>query len=233
VLVELRYTLEATPARLEVPEFPEEPAIQQVHLAVYLPDELRVLSVSGPWTDEQPAAIGRWPLFESNADRHSQKSPPSDEELLGRLREGLASCARAGSDFPVDGKRHLYLTLRPESGASGALKLATMRESTLNATVFLLVAIVGVALTAFPLVTRLWWLAGLLIGVVLLAVFAPALAEAVLRPPLLLAMGLVIVVWLLRALIAFLPRGALAWRFAPAAGTSPFAAVTEGGAGHE
>jgi hypothetical protein len=233
VLVELRYTLEATPARLEVPEFPEDPAIQQVHLAVYLPDELRVLAVGGPWTDEQPAAIGRWPLFEVDADRQARKSPPSDEELLSRLREGLASCAMAGSDFPVDGKRRLYSTLRPESGARGALKLTAVHESTLNATVFLLVAVVGLALTARPLATRLWWMAGLLIGVVLLAVFAPALAEAVLRPPLLLAMGLVLVVWLLRALIALLPRGALAWRFAPAAGTSPFATAAEGGAAHE
>ena len=54
-LLELRYTLPGNQADLELPTFPEDPAVQKVYLAAYLPQEQQVLGVSGPWTDEQTA----------------------------------------------------------------------------------------------------------------------------------------------------------------------------------
>ena len=41
VMVELRYTLPSAKGAYEIPHFPEEPAVQQVHLAYYLPDDRR------------------------------------------------------------------------------------------------------------------------------------------------------------------------------------------------
>jgi hypothetical protein len=236
LLVELRYTLNGGPALLQVPEFPEDPAIQQVYLAAYFPDEWQLLGVQGPWTDEQPAGIRRWPLFTFAGSADPPADSPSDEQLLSRVREGIVNCTNAGSDFPLDGRRHLFSTLRPETGTNGALRLTTAHRNAVNASVFLLVAIAGLVLTPRPAATRLWWLAGLMIAIVLTAVFAPTLAEAILRPPLLWATLLVLLAWAVRSIAWALP-GLLNFRpdFQPAQIASPLAttSATEGGAAHE
>jgi hypothetical protein len=202
LLVELRYTVPGSPALLELPEFPEDPAMQQVDLAVYLPEEWQLLGVRGPWSNEEAAGISRVPSQRSIGTR---SVPATDDELLARVRVGIASCETAGSDFPLDGTRHLLSTSRPEPGPSGALRLVTAHRNAVNAVVFLLVAIVGLILTPRQLGTRLWWFSGLVIGIVLAAVFAPTLAEAILKPPLWIAIGLVFVVWIIRSLAWLLP----------------------------
>src|SRR5262249_1351915 len=152
------------------------------------------------WTNESVVGIGI-PSIESE----TRGPPPSDDELLGRVREGVASCDHAGSDFPLDGTRHLFSTLRPEAGTAGALRLTIADRNVVNAAVFLTIAIVGSLLTPRPVGTRLWWLAGIVVGIVLVAVFAPTLAEAILTTPLWLAIGLVLLVWLVRYLAWFVP----------------------------
>jgi hypothetical protein len=135
------------------------------------------------------------------------KHPPSDDELLRRVREGIANCGNAGGDFPLDGKRHLFSSLRPPPGPAGALRLTTAHQNAVSAAVFLAVAIVGLVLTPRRAAARLWWLAGLVIAIVFLAVFKPLMAEAILRPPLFLAICLVLLVWCVRTLGHLLPGG--------------------------
>jgi hypothetical protein len=217
VLVELRYTIEGDQSRIELPDFTgdpateaDDPAVQQVHVAAYLPEEQKLLLVRGPWTDES-SKVAR--LLRLSLDEGGPPSVPvvlSDSELLDRVRAGLGGCETAGDDFPVDGKRYLFSTLQPEGGSSGALKLSAAHENVVNAAVFLLVAVAGLVLTPRPVGTRLWWLAGLLVAIVLIAVFTPTLATALLDWPLFLAMGLVLVVWAVRFLAWFLP-GVFNW----------------------
>jgi hypothetical protein len=95
-----------------------------------------------------------------------------------------------------------------------------VHRNTVNLAVFILVAAVGLILTPQPAGTRLWWLAGLFVVVVLLAVFTPTTAQAILEPldlgggtepprSGLPAMGwavlLVLVVWAVRFLAWFIP----------------------------
>jgi hypothetical protein len=218
LLVELRYTFAGDASELRVPEFPEDPAVQQVRLAVYLPEEWKLLGVRGPWTNESAMT---W------IDQPFRDHPPDDESLLYELRQGIVNCENAGSSFPLDGERHLFSTLRPAPGDAGALRLTAVHRNGVNAFVFLLVAAVGLVLTPWPAGTRLWWLAGLVVAIVLLAVFMPTLAQAVLGWPLYLAIGLVLIVWTVRCLAWFGP-GCMAWcstRLTRAATAATFAAA--------
>lgn len=218
LLVELRYTVPGGAANLQLPEFPDDPAVQQVYLATYLPEEWKLLGVGGPWTDESKEA----------GQRDMRSGGPDDATLLQRVRQQINNCNTAGNDFPVDGTRHLFSTLRPETGPAGALRLTVAHRNIVNAAVFLMVAIVGLVLTPRPAGTRLWWLAGLVIAVVLIAVFAPDLAAAVLATPLYLAIGLVLVVWTVRCLAWGIP-GCLTYcssRFRSAAAATAVAAAT-------
>jgi hypothetical protein len=207
VLVEIRYTVAGTPAELQLPEFVDDPggqqrpAVQQVHLSAYLPPEWKVLGVGGPWTDETSVPfLGRTWRAES----------ASDATLLSRIRQGIVGCDTAGDSFATDGQRFLFSSLQPEPGPAGALKLTTMHENGVNAAVFLMVAIVGLMLTPRPIGVRLWWLAGLVIVLVLAAVFAPSLAAALLGPALQWALALVLLVWAVRMLAWAIPK-IVAW----------------------
>lgn len=197
ILVELRYTYDGSASSLQLPEFPEEPAVQQVYVSVYLPDEHTILGVSGPWNDlEQPRfPPGSYP-----------SSPPSDDQLLSQLRGGIPNCDLAGGSFPVDGTRRLLSAIRPESGSSGAAHITSMHRTTLSVIVFLLLAIAGVALTMRPFVERIWALAAVLVALVLLAAIAPTFSAALLAAPLGAALFIVLAAWSIRALLWGVPR---------------------------
>jgi hypothetical protein len=196
ILVELRYTVDGNQSQLDLPEFPEDPAVQRVDLAVYLPEELKLLGVSGPWTDESSTT---W------IDRPFRDAGPDDDTILHQLRSGIVNCELAGEGFPLDGDRYLFSALRPAPAPDGSLRLTAVHRYGVYAAVFLLVAITGLILTPRPAGTRLWWLAGLIVLIVLIAVFAPTLTQAILGWPLYLAIGLVLLVWLVRCLAWCVP----------------------------
>lgn len=195
LLVELRYTVAGGASQLRLPEFLDDPAVQQVHLATYLPEEWKLLHVGGPWTDES-----RLVPF-----RTRPVSGTDDLTLLQQIRQGISNSNSAGDDFPVDGTRHLFSTLRPKGGAAGALRLTVAHRHLVSTAIFLVVAIVGIILTPYAVGTRLWWLAGLVAALVFVAVFLPDFAAAVLATPLYLAVGLVLVVWTVRCLAWAIP----------------------------
>jgi hypothetical protein len=204
VLVEIHYTVKGTQAQLDLPDFSgdpttaiDDPAVQQVHLAVYLPPEQTFLGVRGPWTDETSVTF---------IDRTWRPDARSDEDLLSQIRSGIDNCSAAGSSFPTDGRRYLFSTLRPEPEPAGSLRLTTAHQHAVNFGIFAVVAIMGLGLAARPIGVRLWWLAGLVVLIVLAAVFAPALATALLGDALKWALILVLLVWLVRFLAWALPQ---------------------------
>ena len=96
-----------------LPEFADDPAVQQVYLAAYLPPEQTLLGVGGNWTDETSVTF---------IDRTWRPNAPDDDSILEQLRSGIDNCDTAGSAFPTDGRRYLFSTLRPEPGPAGALR---------------------------------------------------------------------------------------------------------------
>ncbi|QDU31569.1 hypothetical protein ETAA8_67280 [Anatilimnocola aggregata] len=198
VVVELRYTYDGVPSNLQVPTFlDDETAVQQIYLAAYLPEEQRLLGLTGPWTAENRAA---WPPKQVNSN---------DEHLLQQIRASVAGCETLGRDFRTDGTLYLFSALRPTKDDS--LRLVNMNNTGLQVLVFALIAIVGILLTSRPLGDRLWYLAALVVGIVLIAVLLPTLARSLTGgPTLYLAIGLVILVWLVRFLVWALP-GVVQW----------------------
>lgn len=192
-IVELRYTFDGGPGELALPEFPEEPAVQQVHLAAYLPEDWKLVGMRGPWTQD-PAP--QWPP--------GYQGEQSDAQLLNELRGGIDGCQSVGDDFSKAGRLHLFAALRPKSGDS--LHLVTARKNSLSLLVFLAVAITGLVLTLRPAADRLWWLALLFALLVISAVFWPTFAGAVIDQPLCAAVCLVLVAWIVRFLVWAVPK---------------------------
>src|SRR5207244_13624793 len=79
--------------------------------------------------------------------------------------------------FSTDGKRYLFSSLRPDGG----LTIVSTHRYVLWTLIVLVVAGVGLGLSTQPIGIRLWWLAALIVAVVLSALFAPTFADAVLN----------------------------------------------------
>ncbi|MEX2174691.1 MAG: hypothetical protein WD872_10040, partial [Pirellulaceae bacterium] len=208
VLVEIRYAIDGRSSRLDLPDFSgeattnaDDPAVQQVYLAVYMPQERTLLDVGGPWTDETSMTF---------IDQAWREDAPDDTTILNQLRGDIGGCQTAGDTFPTDGRRYLFSALRPEPAPAGSLRQTTLDRNVVNFGIFLIVAAIGLVLTAWPIGTRLWWLAGVVILLVLAAVFAPTLAHALLQDALKWALLLVLLVWFVRFLAWAVPL-VLAW----------------------
>jgi hypothetical protein len=128
----------------------------------------------------------------------------SDDALLASLANGI-DVAPGTAQFQIDGRMHLFSTLRPEPGPQGALNLVTMNRNGLSAAVFIVVAIAGLLLTRRPVGERFVAFGALVVAIVLIGVFLPTFAQQVLDGVLLLAIGLVVLVWFLQW-AATLPR---------------------------
>ena len=138
--------------------------MQQVYLAAYLPEEQTLLGIGGPWTDETSVTLIDRPWRDA--------APRTMRRSCNQLRSGIGGCDSAGERFPDRWPAVLVLgpaarrRRRRVAAADGAASTTRC-----NVGVFLLVAVVGLVLTAQPIGVRLWWLAGLVVLLVLVAVF--------------------------------------------------------------
>ncbi|MBN2580416.1 MAG: exosortase/archaeosortase family protein [Pirellulales bacterium] len=190
LLLELRYTRSGDGSRLELPEFPQEPAVLQVYLAVYLPETKALLGVSGPWTKAfhwQLGRYGRW---------YPVRNPGVPDDLLSWVREDVASEQSAIENFPTDGTRYTFSSLQPKGQAQGALILRMMDAQWLSAWIFLAVAALGVVLTPARLWAKALFVGVTVAGLVVLAVFSPTLAFQILSGIFLAAWFVVAVLWI-------------------------------------
>jgi len=214
LLMELRYTYAGGGNRLELPQFPGEPAIQRVYLSAYLPDEQKLLGYRGPWTEEW-----YW---------SSRQAIPlrSDSDLISWASEGVAVDTAEARGFPAAGKSYLFSTLKPAGGPDAALTLVTLHENVLAALVFVAIAIVGLLLVNRPYGDRLLVVGLMFALVVLLGVFTPTLTRQILGTVLWVAVATVVLLWLLFDFRRWQARGVTyglgGWsRKAATASTSP------------
>jgi hypothetical protein len=110
-LLELRYTVPGTLKRLDSRGFSTadadtQPAVQKVYLCTYLPRELKLLGVRGPWTDEIDY---RW--YEPQPTTRQ-----SDRQLVSWVTQGL-NVADPFENFATDGRLYLFSTIQPAATA--------------------------------------------------------------------------------------------------------------------
>ena len=139
--------------------------------------------------------------------------------LLRWVHEGV-NVSQNADTFSTDGKRYLYSSLRPEGG----LTIISVHRYALWTLIVLVVAGVGLGLSTQPIGIRLWWLAALIVAVVLSALFAPTFAEAVLNEIFCWSLCLVLLVWLVQFLIWALPKAG-AWYSAQSARAAAMASA--------
>ncbi len=165
-LLELRYTVEGRPSQLDLPEFPDDPAVQKVYLCVYIPDKRAVIGSEGPWSDEQRGS-GAVPLW-------FVARPPTDSELIDWVSEGSPGGASSARTFAT-GKASVYVysTLRPETAPDGSLRLRTVSQNALNGLVVLVVAVFGLPLFRRSLRIQIALLLLITTVMLLIGVFAP------------------------------------------------------------
>lgn len=200
VVVELRYHYKGSASDLRVPTFlDEETAVQQVYLAAYVPEEQQLLGMTGTWTAENRV---NWP------PRLPNSTTTDDGYLVNQIKESVSGCNTLGNDFRTAGNLYLFSALRPTKDDS--LRLVSMNRTGLQVLVFLVIAVIGIALTARPLGDRLWYLAAVVVALVLIAVLLPTLSKAIITSSLWAAIALVLLVWLVRFLAWSLP-GVVQW----------------------
>src|SRR5678815_2577081 len=202
---------------LELPEFPDDPAVQQVYLAVYMPEERRLLGVSGEWAEEDT-----W-VFDYEQGKYVKRTSRTDAQLLQWVHEEV-SVSQNADTLSLGESRFLYSSLRPSAGSAGALAVYSVHRYVLWTLIVLVVAGVGLALATQPVAVRLWWLAAVIVAVVLTALFAPTFAEAVLTPVFWWSLTLVLFVWVIRFLVWALPK-ASTWYSARAARAAAMASA--------
>lgn len=194
-ILELRYHTPLQRPGLMIPEFPIDrdvqpsaPAVQRVYLAVYVPEEMRVLAKFGPWTEEFD-----WEMQPGRGLQPRVKQAADPQSLMDWVTEGANVTV---GDFAVDGTGLVYSAIDPPPGARGALKLRMCDGRLWNGLVMIGGLIVGASLLRLRWGTRLWILAWLtLLWCIASVVFPIAAAQMVDRTLFLVGTG-VFVVWL-------------------------------------
>jgi hypothetical protein len=188
--LELRYTVEGEGKQLDLPSFPEEPAVVKAYLCVYVPETRRALGTRGPWTEEftwwcKPSLI--W-----------EPRPTIDPNYLATrwVKEGIESSDTATDDFATDGQLYVYSTLRPAAPPQGSLKLITIDDRALNGLVFVGTILLGLLLLPTRFFVRVLVVSGAVVALILAGVFLPTLSMQLLNGVLFSAVVIVGVIWI-------------------------------------
>ncbi len=189
VVLDLRYTLDKTNLTLVTPEFPEDPAVQKVYLAAYLPQERVLLASTGEWTEEYGWAA-------SGPFKYRPRSNKSEEDLTLWVIEGVNTTP--SPNFLTDGTMYLFSTLRPKSPPDGQLQLYTMDERLWALLIFIPFTAVGLLFLRSPFKFQIVGLSGLLIGLIACGIFAPTLGRQIMNQPLYAGLTIVGIAWIAR-----------------------------------
>jgi hypothetical protein len=199
-LLELRYTVQQGARRLSLPVFTDDTALQKVRLCVFVPAAQALLGTSGPWSEEFQwlCRDGRWVAH--NKD--------DDKALVNWVAEGVKGAGSAADSFHTDGTLYVFSTLRPAADAT--LTVRTIDRTALGGLIFALVVLGGLALTPSRFAGRAMAIGGLVVALVLAAVFCPTFSLQVLNGTLAAAIFIVLVFWAVVAVFRLRPAMALA-----------------------
>ncbi len=196
LLVELRYTTPGDHTQIDLPAFPDAPAVQTAFLGVFLPKERTLLASNGPWTDEFELVANAW--------KAEPRCSLDSNALMNWVKEGV-STTRA-TDFQTDGVMYLYSTLRPEEGAAGALKLVAIDEKWWTAAILIGLLCFGLLFLFCSVQIKVVAIAALVAIVIAVGAFASTFASQLLNTPAILGGLLVLVLWGSREILHGLRR---------------------------
>lgn len=202
-LLELRYTVSGQSNVLDFPVFPDDPAVGQVYLSVYLPEEQALLGSRGPWNQEQ---FNPWRVkfneVVSLMGGHQPWQPKSDREIYNQLASGIGNIAGDPlAGFDVQGDRFLFSTLRPTAPPNGALRVSTLNTQFLNTVLIIIAVALGFVMIAQPANRKLMVVGVVVIAVVIGGVFWPTAAMEIINGKLVLAGILVLVMWITAGIV--------------------------------
>ncbi len=202
-LLEIRYTIPGNHHQIDLPVFPDEPAVQKVFLCVYLPYERALLHKSGDWTDEAIdehtiSIAGLLNSRNSNSvvDRMFRRRSENVDEYLNWVKAGVSLDNSTDQKFEVDGRPYVFSALRPEPAPKGSLHLRTLNMTLLNVIACGAIALLGLFLVRARASTQI--AGGLLIlaAMFFVGVFFPLVTEHLFSEALLLTVAVVGLVWL-------------------------------------
>ena len=212
-LLELRYTYESGGVvRPKWPVFPMKPALQQVYLCVYLPEELDLLEKIGPWTVQFGWDLDSKRNFRPG--RGAYHEYPDDQSLL----EWVSQEIELPETFPTDGRAYIFTALRPGSPTDYALWLVTLHRTWLNLIFCGVVLLAGGLLLPMRPKWKIFGVGLAAIFLIVLSVFWPIITWHVCDAPLAAAIGVVLIVWLLKFVFRTLPRSKATLDSTPFAG---------------
>ena len=203
-LLELRYAHPQKGHALRVPQFPQEPAVQQVFFSVHLPRNLVFLGARGPWDSE---LVWRLRGFNLKPQPDARRTDP---RLLKWVAEGLAADQEALNSFPTDGDALCFSTLRPPAGRAGALDLRVTSRWLLHLIVLVIIIGIGIRHLSTPLVKRAVVVGSWLVALIVLSVFMPSLVRSLVSNAAMAAGATVLIVWALWYLLFILPKSPVA-----------------------
>lgn len=170
LVLEAQYPMDAGPRLLEQPIFLDDAAMQSIYATVYMPEEWKLVSQRGPWSDEQNWTSRYFPIFDWDMPISLQSNPHrSDDEIRGKIFEGLSYLPAKA----MTGKPYLFSSVRPPVGEDGALRLTTIEQTSLWAIVVVCCIALGAALVFLPIGTQAAILALTIAGLITVGVFAP------------------------------------------------------------
>lgn len=186
LVLELRYSLANASSRLDLPHFPDDPAMQRIILNVFIPKERALVGWFGPWAEE-------WEWLDKDLLNWVPNNIRTDEASEAWVNEGIALAA--SPPFQRDGTIYSFSALKPEAPPSGSLRLITVSKAILSGVVLILLGIVAVALLRSPTKLKIIAITVVCLVMVLVGVFAPTLAAHLFSLPIAAGVTTALLTW--------------------------------------
>jgi hypothetical protein len=201
LVLELRYTLKDQATTFDLPAFPEDPAVQQVYLCTYLPEEWAVIRADGPWTDEVYWMWGGAPWRYTGGVAYRPVPKRNDAQLVQWVTQGVSVQGNPLDNFRQDGRLLVFSALHPEAPPAGSLTLVTVHRTLLNSVVLLVILGGGLLLLRTKLATRAMVAGCAIVAFVVLEIFQPMLVLEMVNGIFQWSIGIVVVGWIVVAVI--------------------------------
>lgn len=186
IVLELRFTVSGSSKQMDLPSFPDDPAVQKVYLSLFLPTELALIRWNGPWSEEW-----RWQSIDSSPTQALANQ--TDSELENWVTEGVK--ISGSPPFQRDGTRYVFSALKPEPPPRGSLSITTISNTYLSGLVFFLLAGFAFALLRASPKTKTIAIVCLVIAALLCGVFAPNLTHQLFRWSTAAGLAAVALIW--------------------------------------